>query len=320
MASTQPGTPTTPFTDAPAIPGSVRALMEELGPVWGNDIKAHTRRMIEAYDALHAATPKHGRREMDLPYGPDERHRLDVYVPPSGVEPAPAAGRPVLMFVHGGAFVDGEKNRTPEIYANVLWFMARHGIVGVNVEFRLAPAHPFPSATEDIAAAVRWVRQHARQWGGDPDRIFLMGHSAGGTHVGHYAGDPRFHPENGSGLAGLILVSGRVRAEAGAENPNARRVEAYYGVDARRMEEGSPVTYAAQGLAKLPIMLAVAQYENPLIDVHNAELYHALSAHRRRAPRFVWLAGHNHTSITAHLNTADEYFGATLLDFIRNGA
>ena len=198
--------------------------------------------------------------------------------------------------------------------------MARHGIVGVNVEFRLAPDHPFPSATQDIAAAVAWVRRHARQWGGDPDRIFLMGHSAGGTHAGHYAGDSRFHPQGGSGLAGLILVSGRVRAEAGAENPNARRVEAYYGVDARRMEEGSPVTYAAQGLAGLPIMLAVAQYENPLIDVHNAELYHALSAHRRRSPRFMWLAGHNHTSIIAHLNTADADFGMALVDFIRNGA
>jgi len=317
MFHPQPGTHV-PSTDAPAVPDSVRALMQELGPVWGHDIKGHTRRMIEAYDALHAAAPKHGRREMDLPYGPHERHRLDVYAPPSGGG-RPAMGRPVLMFVHGGAFVDGEKNRTSEIYANVLWFMARHGIVGVNVEFRLAPEHPFPSATEDIAAAVRWVRQHARQWGGDPDRIFLMGHSAGGTHAGHYAGDTRFHPEGGSGLAGLILVSGRVRAEAGAENPNARRVEAYYGVDAGRMEEGSPVTYAARGLAGLPIMLAVAQYENPLIDVHNAELYHALSIHRRRSPRFVWLAGHNHTSIVAHLNTADAGFGLALLDFIGNG-
>src|SRR5690606_16570103 len=155
------------------------------------------------------------------------------------------ARRPVLMFVHGGAFVEGEKDRTEEIYSNVLWYFARHGVIGVNVEFRLAPDHPYPSGTQDMASAVAWVHAHAEELGADPQRIFLMGHSAGGTHAAHYAYDTRFQPASGHGLAGLIVVSGRVRAENSAENPNAKRVEAYYGTSIERMEEGSPVNHVS---------------------------------------------------------------------------
>jgi len=222
------------------------------------------------------------------------------------------------MFVHGGAFVEGEKDRTAEIYSNVLWYFARHGIIGVNVEFRLAPAHPYPSGTQDIAAAVAWVRAHADELGADPGRIFLMGHSAGGTHAAHYAYDARFHPPEGRGLAGLVVVSGRVRAENSAENPNANRVEAYYGISPATMEDGSPVNHVTA--QALPTMIAVAEYENPLIDVHCVELLAALTRVRRRAPRFVWMAGHNHTSIVAHFNTAEDELGRQVLAFMERPA
>lgn len=69
--------------------------------------------------------------------------------------------------------------------------------------------------------------------------------------------------------------------------------------------------------ATLPTMIAVAEYENPLIDVHCAELLHALARHRRRAPRFVWLENHNHTSIIAHFNTAEDDLGRHILAFMK---
>jgi acetyl esterase/lipase len=62
-------------------------------------------------------------------------------------------------------------------------FAARHGMVGVNVEYRLAPQFPWPAGNEDLAAAVQLVAAKASELGADPNRIYLMGHSAGATHV-----------------------------------------------------------------------------------------------------------------------------------------
>ncbi len=303
---------------SPLIPDTLRTLMAEIGPKWGTSVQAHVKLMVQEFSKLLANAPKLGRVSKNIAYGDHARQVLDLYQP-EGLDPKQAA--PILMFVHGGAFVDGDKDRTSEVYSNVLWYFARHGVIGVNVEFRLAPEFKYPSGTQDIAAAVAWVRAHAASWGGDPDRIYLMGHSAGATHAGHYAGDAKFQPAEGSGLAGLIVVSGRVRAENGPENPNASRVEAYYGTDTDLMAQGSPVTHARPGggLAGLPVMIAVAEYENPLIDVHCAELFNELSITQRRSPRFVWMAGHNHTSIVSHMNTAEEVLGQNILEFISTG-
>ncbi|MEP9380384.1 hypothetical protein ABLE91_27050 [Aquabacter sp. CN5-332] len=103
--------------------------------------------------------------------------------------------------------------------------------------------------------------------GVDRDRIFLMGHSAGAAHTAAYAYDRALQPAEGSGLAGHIVVSGRVRAENRPENPNARRVETYYGTsDAEALDRLSPVSHV--GPDTLPTFVACGEFENPLIDVH----------------------------------------------------
>jgi acetyl esterase/lipase len=299
---------------APEIPDSLRQLMAEMGPRWGQDIPGNVRRTIEAFTPLLATAPKDGVQvTRNLRYGDDPRHELDVFAPTAG----PAGAKPVVLFVHGGAFVDGERDRSPEIYSNVLYYFARHGVVGINMEYRLAPAHRYPAGAQDVAAAVAWTRRHIAEYGGDPERIFLVGHSAGAAHAGAYAYDMRLQPASGPGIAGLIVLSGRVRAETLPENPNAPKVKAYYGDDPAALEDGSAVTHVSKD--SVPTMIAVAEYENPLIDVHCAELFHRLAAAKRRAPRLVWLAGHTHTSIIAHFNTAEDHLGREMLEFIRLG-
>lgn len=295
----------------PGIPPRLRELMAQVGPRWGSDVSGHVKLMIDRFSEVLARAPKRAKVTRELAYGNHARNVLDVYAPTA------AGAAPVVLFLHGGAFVDGQKDRTAEVYSNVCWYFARHGIVGVNLEHRLAPEFKYPSGAQDVAAAVAWARANIGRFGGDPGRIFLMGHSAGAAHVGCYAYDKLLQPAGGPGIAGLIVVSGRVRTENRPDNPNARKVEAYLGSDAEALERGSAVTHV--GADSVPTMIAIAQYENPLLDMHCAELFHRLAAAKRRAPRLLWLAGHNHTSTIAHLNTAEDRLGTEIREFIRDG-
>jgi hypothetical protein len=93
-------------------------------------------------------------------------------------------------------------------------------------------------------------------------------------------------------------------------------VRAYFGDDESRYEARSPVTHAAA--SPLPVFLAIAEYENPLLDVYGAEALHRISAARGRAPRFLRLPRHNHISIVAHVNTDEDVLGSEMLDFLTN--
>ena len=298
--------------NAPPIPDTLRALMDELGPVWGRDVPGNVRRMIDAFTPLLAGAPKAGVEvSRDHAYGAHPRQRLDVY------RPAGARRAPVLLFVHGGAFTDGDRNRSAEIYANLHYYAARHGVLGVNMGYRMAPEFRYPSGSDDVAAALAWVRANITAFGGDADRIFLMGHSAGAAHTGSYVYDRSRHPAGGPGVAGHIVVSGRVRAETWPGNPNAAKVVAYYGDDPQALESRSPVNHVTAD--SVATMIAIAEYENPFIDVHCAQLFHRLAAAKGRAPRILRLGGHNHTSIISHLNTAEVRLGRELLEFIGTG-
>jgi acetyl esterase len=295
---------------APEIPLKLRQLMAELGPRWLENTAVHVRQMTEAFSGVH----RDGNREKqierrDIAYGAHPRQVLDVYLPKTG-----GTGRTAMIFVHGGAFTEGHRNRTDEVYGNVLRYVARHGIVGVNIGYRLADDAQFPEATHDIAAAVAWTQEHAGELGIDPERMFLMGHSAGGAHVASYAYDKRWQPARGHGLAGVIIVSGRVRADSLPENTNARRVEAYYGTDSSTYDDASGVTHVAADSP--PTFVAWSQYENALIDVYCTELVWRLGIAKRRAPPICYCLGHNHTSIIAHIDTAEDVLGLAIRKFI----
>lgn len=293
------------------IPDDLRALMAEVGPRWARDIPAHVRLMVERFDPVLArATKRDVTVTRDIAYGAHARQQLDVYAASTG------APQPVAVFVHGGAFVDGNRNRSGEVYANVSYFFARHGVTGVNIEYRLAPEYRYPSGIEDVALALAWVRENIGRFGGDAARIFLVGHSAGAAHAAGYAYDARHWRDGASHLAGLIVLSGRVRADNSPGNPNAHKVEAYYGSDASAYDDRSPVTHV--DAQSVPTMIAFAEYENPLIDVYCLELAHRLAVAKRRAPPLLRLQDHNHTSLIAHINTTEERLGREMLEFIRH--
>ena len=164
----------------------------------------------------------------------------------------------MLIFVHGGAFVGGNKRTTPTspFYDNIMLWAAKNGFVGVNVTYRLAPLAPWPAGAEDMATAVQWVTDKIGERGGNPARIYLMGHSAGAVHVANYVSHPEFHKVKGGGLAGAIMVSGIYDLTA---TPLADTQRAYFGADPVRYAERSSLS----GLAttEIPLMMAAAELD-----------------------------------------------------------
>ena len=231
----------------------------------------------------------------DVRYGSDARHLLDVFTPDK-----PQANQPVLVFVHGGAFMRGER-RTGDspFYDNIMLWAVRQGMVGVNMTYRLAPANPWPAAQLDIQSALRWVRENIAASGGNPQRIILMGHSAGAAHVAQYVGHPQFHVVPGSGLAGAVLLSGLFDPVTAESNPP---LQAYFGKDAAQY----PTRSAVPGLvaAKVPLLLAYAELDPPDFHRQSEQLNTALCK-AGKCPGLYKLMGHSHMSEIYSINSAD---------------
>lgn len=168
--------------------------------------------------------------ERDLVYGPEERHRMDVYTPSRTV--SSEAKHPVVVFFYGGSWRRGEKQQ----YEFVGHALSRRGLVVVIADYRLYPDVRFPEFIEDGARAVDWVFRNAPDHGGDPEQVFLMGHSAGAHIAALLASDPDYlaahgrHPEHLAGLIGLAgpynflpLESERLRRIFGEEKAEQRR-------------------------------------------------------------------------------------------------
>jgi len=247
----------------------------------------------------------------DVRYGPADRNLLDVFTPDDG-----AAPRPILIFVHGGAFIGGNKRTTPDspFYDNVMLWAARHGFIGINITYRLAPKSPWPAGAEDIASAVQWVSANAAEAGGDASRIFLMGHSAGAVHVATYVAHPEFHKVKGGGLAGAIMASGVYDLTA---TPLGDQEMAYFGSDPSRFRERSSL--AGLQATTLPLMIISAELDLPRFVEQFDLLKHAACKRVTGCPRTVMLPQHSHMSEVYAINTDDDRLTREMLEFMQTG-
>jgi acetyl esterase/lipase len=152
---------------------------------------------------LNVTTPRWGYRiKRALVYGPEARHRLDLYLPKGG-----AVGAPAVLFFYGGAFISGHRRE----YRFVGEALASRGIIVAIADYGLFPEHRFPDFIEDGAKAFVFLRGILADHGGDPERLFVAGHSAGAYIAVMLACNPRYLHEAGeepSSLAGAIGVAG----------------------------------------------------------------------------------------------------------------
>ena len=150
-----------------------------------------------------AATDSHT-RVTDVAYGALPRQRLDLYRP-AGV--APLGGWPVVVFFYGGSWNSGDRAQ----YGFVGAALASRDMLALVADYRLYPEVRFPSFLVDSAQALAWGLSHAAEQGGNPRRVFVMGHSAGGYNAAMLALDARWLAATGHApreLAGFIGLAG----------------------------------------------------------------------------------------------------------------
>ena len=281
----------------------IRALGTEISP-------ASIEGTAALYAPFHEREPYDGVTVIrDVRYGANERHRLDVFQPAGAAEPG---RRAVLLFVHGGGFVGGDKKMPGAPYNdNVALWAVRHGLIGVNMTYRLAPQFMWPSGAEDVAAALGWVKRSIAQHGGDPQRVFLLGTSAGAVHAASFITLRELHAPTGPGLAGAILLSGVYKLSLMATEP---RHTAYYGSDPRQIERASTLDGLVE--TRVPLMFVLTELDPADFQRQGLELIQAWVARHRRWPYFLHMPAHNHLSSTMHLNTPDRLLGDQMLEFM----
>lgn len=284
----------------PEIRERLQSLGRELSPAMLGGTTAVFAPLAQGSDPDVQVTRDHR-------YGAHERNRLDVF------RKHDTQGAPVLVFVHGGGFVMGDKrsDETP-FYDNIGTFAAQQGFVGVTLTYRLAPAAQFPSGAEDLAAALAWLREHVEEYGGDPDKIVFAGQSAGAAHVASYVAHRAYHVVPGSGLAGAILMSGIFDTLTCTPNDFHK---AYYGEDPKGWGPAS----AMAGLinTEVPLMLTVSELDPADFQRQAAQFVGAWGVAHAAFPEMHYLAGHNHLSPALSIGSEVKAVGRMVAGFVR---
>ncbi|HUT48307.1 MAG TPA: alpha/beta hydrolase [Alphaproteobacteria bacterium] len=199
------------------------------------------RRRVLAFLVVTAVTipgaaVRAGDARFTIPYGPDLSHRVDIFMPSP---PKPGQRRAAVIYFHGGGWTIG--SRVLDHYIGRA--LSEMGYVGMLADYRLFPFVRFPAFVHDGARAVAWLRSNAARYGVAPDRIYLMGHSAG-AHIAmllaldprylHKAGVPMHAVRGAIGLAGPYTANPRSNLVfrpvfAGLANPQEARPISFVG-------------------------------------------------------------------------------------------
>jgi acetyl esterase/lipase len=270
-----------------------------LGAKFDADVLAATRAIYRPHLALAQA----GEERADLAYGSHARHRLDVYRPQG-------EARAIVVFVHGGGFVAGDKNGDGVFYRNVGRWLARKGLAAVLPNYRLAPDHPWPAGAVDVQAVLQWVQDNRAAFGPGPLPVVVWGQSAGASHVASWLFDDAARGGSAADVAAVMMMSGFYKAEA----PLPAGPRAYFGEDAAHYARRSPLSHVKP--VPLPLWLGVAEFDPGWIAQQTYALARAITQAQGRSPDFHFFRGHNHVSTVQSLGSPQQDAGLEVLRFV----
>jgi acetyl esterase/lipase len=249
-------------------------------------------------------------RRADVPYGKDKMQRLDVY------SPKEVQHAPIIVFVHGGEWTRGDK--TAVSYKPR--FLNDNRIVFVSINYRLTPPDVHPAHARDVAAALRWVFDHAAEFGGDPKKLFLMGHSAGCHLATLVALDPSYLREvklRPADLRGVVAWSGGAYdlvEKVNAGGSYADYIRKAFGDSQAAWREASPVAHV-KSVEEGPPFLFVS-VESGSASHKAAERLAGLIRDAKGKADARLLEGRDHFGANHFLGAPGDTTGKILLDFV----
>lgn len=222
--------------------------------------------------------PEGAQLQGDLAYGSDPRQRLDAYLPPS------AGSAPVIVMVHGGGWRHGDKRDAQVVQAKIDRWLPR-GVLFVSANYRMLPTQDALLQADDVARAIAYVQAHAKDWGGDPQRVVLMGHSAGAHLVSLVNADPAFYARFGMQpvLGAVSLDAGAIDVVSRMEGRRLPMYDAAFGDDPRRWQQASPTARVSPQAAPLLAVCSSVRKDDPCGEAQNYA--HAAATQGARALR-----------------------------------
>lgn len=239
--------------------------------------------------------------------GPDQhkiKHKLDLYLPKGH------KNYPVLLFVHGGAWVQGDKN-TFGLYSVFASAFVKQGIGVAVTNYRLSPEVKHPEHVKDVARAFAWLHKNISKHGGRPDQIFICGHSAGAHLVSLLAGDTTYlkeHELDGSAVRGVIPISGPYILEDGW-------LPRVFGTEKGIGKKVSPISYAREKMP--PFLLLVADNDLKGCDKVPAEAYYKALKSKGNQVELLEITNSDHIRIMFSAGRPEEKAHQSIVKFIR---
>lgn len=241
-----------------------------LGVGWAYRDRLHWYlQLARAYSAARRFYADYEHLEKNVAFHPEKAPRLDVYSPPSGM------GHPVLFFVHGGSWKDFRK----ELFAPVAMKLLPQGMVVVIPDYTLHPDAGYQQMTDEVAAALSWTLERIDQYGGDPSRVVVAGHSAGAHLAALAVMDPRFlaaYGHTSAEIRGLVGLSGVYDVQAEYDFWLAKgtfpRVIAEVMGGQSNFRQASPLHYVR---AELPPVLLLHGEKDETVPLSIASEFHA---------------------------------------------
>lgn len=245
--------------------------------------------------------------------GDDKLHTLDIYAPKD------ARGVPVFVFIHGGGWNKRDKDEVgsqPKLFNSA-------GIIVVSLNYRLVPAIRHPENVKDVAAAIAWLHKNIATHGGDPNKIVLMGHSAGSHLAALVATDGQYlavHGLHRNQLRGVVSLDGSAfdipdRIKNGSEQV-AENCKRAFGEKIEIQNDGSPIQHV-KGADPLPPFLLVYLNENSLNHKQSQRFAHELQSNNGQARLKHIADGKTHQALCDDLGTDNDHAGPLLIEFVK---